>query len=232
MNERTKMVNGKYKWQVKGVKQNNGYFGAYSCIEVDGKFAVVYCDDRDALVKVITDWYDAIEWHNDWSGDYRWNDDKPIVVYDKEKGYSLNAPHTDKLLCDWLSEIIAVWKYDRNIGNYLKGVKDGKNVYITEKGNIINANVTSTNYEVVLKACKSMTNDEVRSLWIEKGLPCAHIRGMEYKGSVPHKIDKDTALEMFETHNHFNCMFNSAEWRVLDGEVTLLMRDYANSDYD
>ena len=46
------------------------------------------------------------------------------------------------------------------------------------------------------------------------------------------KITKENAKELFQTHNSFGGSFNSVEWRVLDSQVTLLFRDYANSDYD
>lgn len=231
-NERTLKIFGKLKWEVKGVNEDNGYFGAFSTIELDGKKAVAYCDDRDAIVKVVTDWYDDILGLR-WSGDYRWNNDKPCVVFDKEKGYALNAPHVNNVISEWCESIDTKWNYQKNFGYYIKGVKDGCEVYITLNGNIIKAeNANPKNYENVLKMCKTMTKDEVVSLWIEKGLPCAHIHGLEYKGASPKRITKENALEMFKTHNAFNGKFNSAEWRILNGEVTLLMRDYADSDYD
>ena len=46
------------------------------------------------------------------------------------------------------------------------------------------------------------------------------------------ELRNNYAKEMFQTHNSFGGSFNSAEWRVLDSQVTLLFRDYANSDYD
>jgi hypothetical protein len=231
-NERTIKIFGMKKWYIKGVKENNGYFGAFSTIEKDGKKAVVFCDDRDAIVRVVTDWYDDI-FAVSWDGDYRWNHDKPCVVFDNEKGYALNAPHVNNVISEWCEEITPKWCYDKNVGDYVRGIKDGCEVLITSKGNIIKAETANPkNYENVLKTCKSMTNEEVVTLWIENGLPCAHIRGMEYKGASPKRITKENALEMFKTHHTFNGMFNSAEWRILNGEVTLLMRDYADSDYD
>ena len=231
-NERTIRIFGKKKWDVKGVSQNNGYFGSFSKIELDGKKSDVYCDDRDAIVLVVTDWYDDI-FALKWSGDYRWNDDKPCVVFDKEKGYALNEPHVNNVISEWCESIDTEWHYDNNIGNYLEGVKDGCDVYITKNGNIIKSEYANPkNYETILKMCKSMTNDEIVNLWIEKDFPCAYIRGMEYKGSKPIRINKEKANTLFQTHNSFNLPFNSAEWTILNGEVTLLMRDYANSDYD
>lgn len=231
-NERSLKVHGKKKWDVKGVNQNNGYFGSFSIIELDGKKCVVYCDDRDALVRVVTDWYDDILACS-WSGDCRWNHDRPCIVYDKEKGYALNEPNKNNLISDWCESIDTKWCYEKNIGEYLKGVKDGCEVYIIKGGNIVKSETANPkNYENVLKMCKSFTNDEVVSLWIEKGFPCAHIHGLEYKGASASRVSKEKAKELFKTHCRFNGMFNSAEWRIYNGEVTLLMRDYANSDYD
>lgn len=235
--KRTIELFGKYKWDIKGVKQDNGYFGAYSCIEVDKKKAIVFCDDRDAIVHVVTDWYDDIIYgaYASWSGDNRWNDDKPIIVYDKKKGYNLNAPHINKLLCDeWLKSIEPKWLYNSTIGKYIVGTnKDNEKVIISVSGTIqLESLCNPKNIEVVLSSVKRFTKDEVLKLWIEKGLPCAHIRGLEYKGAKWGAITKEQAIELYKTHNNFNGDFNSAEWEVLDNKVTLLFRDYCNSDYD
>ena len=234
-NYRTINIHGKYKWIVKGVSQDNGYFGSYSCIELDGKKAIVFCDDRDAIVKVVTDWYDDILYHNDWSGDYRWNNDKPIIVYDKEKGYNLNAVHENNLLCEeWLKNIEPKWIYDNTIGYYVNGENfNGEKVIISQKGTIHLEELSNQkNIKNVLNSVKQFTKNEVLELWIKKDLPCAHIRGLEYKGSKWGRITKDEAIELYKTHNSFDTQFNSVEWRVLDNQVTLLFRDYCNSDYD
>lgn len=234
-NQRTIDIFGKYKWEVKGVKQDNGYFGSYSCIELDGKKAIVFCDDRDAIVKVVTDWYDDIIYNNDWSGDYRWNSDKPIVVYEKDKGYNLNATHVNKLLCEeWLNKIEPKWIYNNTLGYYVNGEnKNGDKVIISEKGTIRLESLSNPkNIKNVLKSVEQFNKEDVLHLWIEKDLPCAHIRGLEYKGSKHTFIDKNQAIDLYKTHTNFKGSFNSVEWRVLDNQVTLLFRDYCNSDYD
>ena len=234
-NQRTIDIFGKYKWAVKGVKQDNGYFGSYSCIELDGKKAIVFCDDRDAIVKVVTDWYDDIIYNNDWSGDYRWNSDKPIVVYDKDKGYNLNGVHENELLCDeWLNKIEPKWIYNKTLGYYVNGEnKNGDKVIISEKGTIRLESLSNPkNIENVLKSVEQFNKEDVLHLWIEKNLPCAYIRGLEYKDSKWRFIDKNQAIELYKTHNSFDTQFNSVEWRVLDNQVTLLFRDYCDSDYD
>lgn len=234
-NYRTLKIHGKYRWEVKGVKERNGYFGSYSCIELDGKKAIVFCDDSDAIVNVITDWFDDIIYNNDWSGDNRWNYDKPIVVYEKDKGYNLNAVHENNLLCDeWLKNIEPKWIHDNTIGCYVNGENfNGEKVIISQKGTIHLKELSNPkNIENVLKSVKQFTNEEVLHLWIEKNLPCAYIRGIEYKGSKWGRITKDVAIELYKTHNSFDTRFNSVEWRVLDNQVTLLFRDYCNSDYD
>ena len=234
-------INLKTKWSVNlllgntpfKVAMDNGYFGSYSLIEYKGKKAVVYCDDRDAIVKQITTFYDDITCLS-WDGDYRWNHDKPCVV--KSDGvYNILAPHTNKLLCkEWLKEIEPKWKNSKELGYYLNGINEnGDNVVITANGTIRNAELsTSANINNVLSAVKLLTLQEIIDCWIKKGFPCAHICGLEYKGARCGIISMESALEYIKTHNRFNGSFNSAEWRVLDGAVTLLFRDYCNSDYD
>lgn len=235
VNKRTIDIFGKYKWDVAGVRQDNGYFGAYSCIEIDNKKAIVFCDDRDAIVKVVTDWYDDIIYNGDWSGDYRWNNDKPIVVYDKKKGYNLNGVHKNELLCgEWLNKIEPKWIYDNVLGYYVKGEnKNGEMVIISTMGTIRLESLSNPkNIENVLNSVKKFSKEDVLHLWIEKDLPCAYIRGLEYKGSKHTFITKEQAIDLYKTHNSFDTQFNSVEWRVLDNQVTLLFRDYCDSDYD
>lgn len=239
-------LDGKSKWEVNEILGNvqhkvpidNGYFGAYSVIDYKGQQCIVYVDDRDAKVKVVTNLYDKIykQECGSWSGDYRWNSDKPLVVYKKRKGYNIIMPHGCMLGLDkWLKNIEPHWYWGgTDLGNYLKGIdKDGNAVYITPKGSVrLVASTTKQNLENVLAACKSMTNDEISELWIGKGMPCAFIRGLEYKGSRPTIVTKERAIELFKTHHNFSKYFGSAEWRIHDAQVILLFREYANSDYD
>ena len=245
--ERVLDINFKSKWEVNSilgdvpnkVKMDNGYFGAYSLIDYKDKQAIVYVDDRDAKVKVTTDFYDKIFYNcgyeTTWSGDNRWNSDKPLVVYKKRVGYNIIAKHSNRLLCNkWLKSIESRWYSDHTLGYYLKGKdKKGNEVIITENGSVRLASMsTPENINDIMTKVKNYTNDEVLHLWIEKGLPCAHIHGLEYKGAHWGMISQEKAKEMFKTHNSFGGSFNSAEWRVLDSQVTLLFRDYTNSDYD
>ncbi len=238
---RTLELFGMRKWDVEGVKRDNGYFGAYSCIEYKGKKAIVFCDDRDAIVKVVTDWYDDILYGKGadsfWDGDNRWNHDKPIIVIDKDKGYNLNAPHRYDLLCErWLRSLDGKWCYNKVQGDFMLGIdSDEENtpVVVTKQGTIRKAvQATPEEIEKLLKMVKGFTLDEIERLWIKQGRPCYYICGFEFKGAGHRKVTKEKALEYFKTHHSFDCSFNSAEWRVIDGEVALLFRDYSGSDYD
>ena len=233
-NERTIELNGKSKWEVKGVKQDNGYFGSYSLIEYKGKKAIVFCDDRDAIVHVVTDWYDDILYSNRWSGDRRWNNDKPIVVFDKEKGYALNAPHVNKLITPYMEELSNDWKHHKELETYVvAGIKDGRSVYVTKMGNIIDkAKVDGIDYERELNKVACMSIEDIKHDWIEKGKACAHVRGLEFKGAKRGRITSKQAMELIKTHTNFKAPFESVEWVMNDGEVTLLFRDYCDSDYD
>ena len=97
MDNLKKDIDGKLKWVVNDIlgdtkhkiPLNNGYFGSYSLIEYKGKQAIVFVDDSDAIVHVVTDFYDKILYgskYDTWSGDYRYNNDKPVVVFDKNLG--------------------------------------------------------------------------------------------------------------------------------------------------
>ena len=47
------------------------------------------------------------------------------------------------------------------------------------------------NIENVLKMVKSLSINEIQTLWIDKNLPCEFIRGLEYKGKQRIKIDAE-----------------------------------------
>ena len=85
--EQTMNVNGMYKWDLNNLLDDsskrvidNGYFGSWHTIQMQGKQTMVYCDDRDALIIMATDeWFDEVV-KLGWSGDYRWNHDTPAIV--------------------------------------------------------------------------------------------------------------------------------------------------------
>jgi hypothetical protein len=84
----------------------------------------------------------------------------------------------------------------------------------------------------VLDIVKKYSIDEIISKWIDKDLPCGHIRGLEYKGAKVGKISKESAREYIKTHHTFNGTFNDIEWKVVNGGVMLVFCDYCDSDYD
>lgn len=242
VDERTIELYGKKRWEIKGVKQLNGYFGSYSLIEYKGKKCIVFCDDRDAIVRFVTDWYDEIIYKNDWSGDLRWNNDKPIIVYDENKGYALNEPHTNNLITPFIDEITYGWKYNKDLRTYIvsglmcyvdKKKIVSRKVYITEKGNILDAEIVdNTNFAEELQKVKNLTIEEIKTKWILNDKPCAYIKGLEFKGAKYGLITKEKALDLIKTHTNFKGMFESVEWTMRDGKIVLLFRDYCESDYD
>lgn len=235
-------INNKSKWDVNellkdepyNVSLKNGYFGSYSLIQYKDKQCIVFVDDRDAKVITVTGFYDKIYYNDSWSGDHRWNNDKPVIVYDKELGYNIIKPHCNQLLCEeWLTEIARKWFYREDIGDYLLGTKKKDFVRIFTNGTIVGIEESGSEYLLnTLTKVKQYTHEEILNNWILKEKPCAHIYGLEYKGAKAGRITKERAEELFKTHKAFNVRFNSAEWRIIDGTVCLLFRDYANSDYD
>lgn len=241
--ERHLEIHGKSKWDVNRllegepykVKLDNGYFGSFSLIQYKGKQCIVYVDDRNAKVIVKTEFYDKIYYKGGWSGDYRWNSDKPVVVYDKELGYNIIAPHSNKLLCkEWLLNIDPTWLCRKDIGYYLIGADKNRNaVRITSKGSVRSFKDSEPSViQDTLERVKHFSEAQILTEWILKGKPCAHIRGLEYKGACAGRVTQQRAEELFKTHKSFDLPFESVQWKVLDGEVCLLFRDYADSDYD
>jgi hypothetical protein len=235
--ELVKDIEGLSKWQVNEILDedsnkigDSGYYGSYGLITYKGKQAVVYWDDRDAIVHVITDFHDKILYTNDWSGDYRWNHDKPIIVIDNGL-YNLNEVHGDKLLLkEYINYIDSRTKYDQvNRYEYFIGWNDADYKFRIAKNGEMYADVSPTK---VLDIVKKYSIDEIISKWIDKDLPCGHIRGLEYKGAKVGKISKESAREYIKTHHTFNGTFNDIEWKVVNGGVMLVFCDYCDSDYD
>ena len=151
--------------------------------------------------------------------------------------YNLVEPHTNNLLLkEWCKSIETKWYHKKEIGyNYFVNAitEKGTEIIVFSDGStVIKNHCTKENIENVLKMAKSLSINEIQTLWIDKNLPCEFIRGLEYKGKQRIKIDAEKATELLKTHNNFNSDFNSAEWIVSSGQVKLLFREYADSDYD
>lgn len=212
--------------------KRGSYFPEYSVIKYKGKKAVVLVDCRDAKIKVVAGWYDDIIGMN-WDGDYRFNRDKPCVVIEDGK-YNLAEAHSGKLLLEKsVKHINPEWHYDKSIGYFVNGTNfDGKAIIITQKGFVSENSDLATALQTQMEEVKNWSIDTIQKEWIDKGMPCGHIRGMEWKGATLGLISTEKANELFKTHRRFTGAFNSAEWRFYDGKVILLFCDYANSDYD
>lgn len=240
--KRTIDIHGQDKWNVnklltEGNKvDGDGYFGKYTLVTYQGKQAIVYCDNRDANVWVITDWYDKIFWKgNAWNPDNRWNCDKPLVVYKKNKGYNFSIIHGCGELCnEWLKSVGNKWEYSKISGEYFTGVdKNGNEVHISINGTI--KPIKSVSEEVLLQElnkAKALPLNKIQTDWIDKDKPCMHITGFQYKGANMGKINQEMARKLIKNHNNFNSPFESAEWAIHNGEVVLVFHDYCDSDYD
>ena len=234
--ERTLEINRKSLYQVNEILgydndnkvKKSGYFGVYSKINYKGKETIVFVKSGECYVEVVCPFFDKIFYNNDWSGDYRWNGDKPIVVYDKKLGYNMLEKHSHRLLCnEWLRELSHDWKGSGK-NKYLDGLtSDGRNVIVSEDGNI----TEKMDCEKVMNEVKRYGKEDILK-WIENGKPCGYIRGLEYKGARMGYVSIDKAKKLFETHNVFVGRFNSAEWQKINCQVVLVFRDYADSDYD
>ena len=247
--ELTDIVDSKNRFNIDSVLDDDsdkmprhiGYFGAYTLIKLKNKKAIVLIDSRNSIIKLITYWFDDIlygtVYNSKWDADNRWNYDKPIVV--KENGlYNLVKPHSNKLLLsEWCKSIDTKWffKKEFKFNEYAVNAidKNDNEIIVFTDGSIMQKNIcTKENIENVLKMVKNLSINEIQTLWIDKNLPCEFIRGLEYKGKQRIKIDAEKATELLKTHNNFNSDFNSAEWIVSSGQVKLLFREYADSDYD
>ena len=244
-----KKIDKKDKWTVNEmldedsnkIPWSSDYFGNFVCVKCDGKKAIVYCDGRDAIVHQITEWYDEIYYgnphHEVWSGDTRWNNDRPVVVKDK-RGYNL-LEHDHTRVKELLEQSLpyidtsSKWKYSREIETYYLSAKDskGKDCIVAMGGLILDYSALLSTKET-LEILKNMPIENIEQYWIRKGGACAYVRGLRWKGAKACFVSTERALELFKTHKRFEGMFNSAEWDIIEGIPALLFRDYCDSDYD
>lgn len=256
--ELTQLVESTFRWGINSITDSDckpidnnqiGYFGLYERIKVQGKECIVLLELSERYPKVITDWFDKIYYGREdnapiWDADYRWNDDVPLVVRNGD-AYNLCKVHNKGVLLDkWVGKFYNFKPiHDKMIGDYYEAEAEiGEKNYdetidyvtISLNGDIRQGDIDSV-AEMVnndLEYAKSLNVGQLLDGWIKRGFPCRHICGLEYKGASTHRIDIARATQLVKSHNRFDGMFNSAEWRIIDGEVTLLFRDYSGSDYD
>ena len=218
--ELTDIVDSKNRFNIDSVLDDDsdkmptyiGYFGAYTLIKLKNKKAIVFIESSNSIIKLITYWFDDIlygpVYNSKWDADNRWNSDKPIVV--KENGlYNLVKPHSNKLLLsEWCKSIDTKWFFKKEFGDkYAVNAidKNDNEIIVFTDGSIMQKNICNKeNIENVLKMVKSLSINEIQTLWIDKNLPCEFIRGLEYKGKQRIKIDAEKATELLKTHNNFN----------------------------
>lgn len=64
---------------------------------------------------------------------------------------------------------------------------------------------------------------------IEAGIPCYRQFGFSWKGAIPHKISKETALELLPKYSPGMGFWELSE-RVIDGYPSLVFTEYSASD--
>lgn len=217
------------------VPNDNGYFGRYTVIKLNGKENIVFCNDSNAECIIASDeWFDEIA-ECSWSGDYRWNNDKPAIVR-KGKKYALLSTNKGpiykdskkmKIISEWFESSNPKWIYKDSAQGYcVNCIVNGKNSIITENGNFINENPSE-----ILKAVKDYSKEEIISKWINKGKPCAYQSGCSYKGSIPCTINKEKAIELLPKYN-FGMGFYELAWRIVDGVASLVFNEYSVFDME
>jgi hypothetical protein len=217
------------------VPNDNGYFGRYTVIKFNGKSNIVFCDDRNAeCIIASSEWFDEIVCC-DWSGDYRWNSNKPAIVRNGKK-YALLSTRKGpiykdsekmKIISEWFESSNPKWIYNSSVQGYcVNCIVNRKNSIITENGNLIHENPSE-----ILESVKDYSKEEIISKWINKGKPCAYQYGYSYKGSIPCTINKEKAIELLPKYN-FGMGFYELSWRIVDGVAALVFNEYSVYDME
>lgn len=237
-------LDGMDKWSINRIldkesnkiPENNGYFGAYTCITYFGKQAIVYVDDRNAKVVFKTPFYDKIMYraNNDmrWSGDKRWNDYSASIIVCENGLYNLITERDNGApICrEWYKNINPEKKYINPRTNQCKAYYDAE----TQSGEHIMLSVNG--YPIVdnsqlLAKCKAMSREEILEQWIKAGKLVVGGCGWEYRGAKTNVIDNELAAKEFDKYS-FGKGFYEMEWVEYKGEVALSMREYSALDME
>ena len=237
-------IDGMYKWNLNNHMDDcskrigdNGYFGSWHKIQIEGKQTMVYCDDRDALCfTAINEWFDEVVVLG-WSGDYRWNSDKPAIVRNGDKYNIVECPKGGmyksskkmRILCDEWFEIVGKpqWQYSKLIQtSYVSAMIGGEVVQITKEGTIIRENPQDT-----LAMVSHYSREEILEKWIKQGKRCIYREGWAYRGAKAKEISMEKAIELFPQY-HFGKGFYEMGWLIEDGRVVLEFNELSVLDME
>lgn len=213
------------------IPRSNGYFGDYTLITYCGRQAIVYVDDRDALVKFMTPFYDEIYYGYNkggktWDADERYNSgDCGIKVRNGELYNFICKKSKGKPYCGkWYKEISSKPIND-SLGGFDAVNENGEHVRLSGGG----WEIHDTTEEMA--AAKAMTREEILEKWIKAGKLVVGGSGWEYRGARTAIIPTDKAVEMFPKYS-FGKGFYEMEWTTYRGQVALSMREYSELDME
>lgn len=231
-------MKGQDKWTINNYIRNmggnlipmdNGYFGGFTCITFYNKQAIVYVDDRDAIVHFVTPFYDHIYYKGNmrWSGDTRYLGNPNIFIKDNNK-YNMIcniATYKSKLVLDeWLKDVDTNRKYNSIIGyHYDVETLDGIKKTLSEKGYFLQDNRKEMEF------AKSLSREEILEKWINAGKLVVGGFGFQYRGAGTRVINNTTAAKNFHKY-HFGMGYYELSWVEYNGQVALSMREYSEND--
>lgn len=213
------------------IPNSNGYFGGYTLITYCGRQAIVYVDDRDALVKFMTPFYDEIYYGYNkggktWSADERYNSgDCGIKVRNGELYNFICKKSKGEPYCDkWYKEISSKPIKD-SLGGFDAINENGEHVRLSGGG----WEIHDTTEEMA--AAKAMTREEILEKWIKAGKLVVGGSGWQYRGAGTAIIPTDKAVEIFPKYS-FGKGFHEMEWTTYRGQVALSMCEYSELDME
>ena len=207
----------------------SGYFGDYFLITYHAKQAIVYVDDRDAKVHLMTPFYDAIFYHKrDWDADERFSrGDKTIIIRDNNEYNIISKKSKGKPLCNvWFKAIEDKTYFDEVIQtSYYNAISsNGDYVRLSTNGAVL-----STEFLEELENCKAMSETDILNKWIKQNRLVVGDVGFVYRGGRTNIIPKDKAIEMFTKYQRDKCYYES-DWIIFNGEIALSLREYTETD--
>lgn len=160
--------------------EDDGYFGRWLVIKFKGKYSMLkYSRCSDSGCESTNYWYDKIIYgkgYDCWSADYRWNSDKPLVAIIAGR-YTIIHPHSARpLLQTPIDSISTKWQYNKTLGYYLLGSKEGRSCKVLTTGQLIFDEEELK--DKLLKWKEVSDTDTIEKEWIDAGGKCVLSHGL------------------------------------------------------
>ena len=213
---------------------DDGYFGRWLVIKFKGKYSMLLYSRRcDSGCESTNYWYDKILYgkgYDDWSADYRWNNDKPLIAM-IEGRYTIIHPHSARPLMQTPIDIVTTkWQYDKTLGYYLLGSNEGRPCKVLTTGQLI---FDEEKLNTKLLKWKKVTDAGViEKEWIDANGKCILSHGLWNGGKGQGQIVTSSEAKIMNRKFNFGNGYHVKMWSFSKelGDVVLEFNTRSEAD--